>query len=133
MESESLDGVLGGRERGFMNPTAIHYPPPRVSLSAMSPGGYNPSPCPSPVNFREQVISPSISRCAQRSLVEIGLERERHATTYRARGLHQVNCASVSPQDWDISLRQKVAQINDGLEVAGEESGSGQGLAEKEA
>jgi len=38
----------------------------------------------------------------------------------------------VVSEDGNISLRQKVAQVDDGFDVAGEESGSGDGLAEEE-
>jgi len=60
------------------------------------------------------------------------LEREGHAAAYGFRGLHQVYRMAVMPEDGDISLGQKVAQIDDGFDVAGEESGSGDGLAEKQ-
>ncbi len=38
----------------------------------------------------------------------------------------------IAPQDGNVSLRQKIAQIDDGFDVAGEESGSRNRLPEKE-
>ena len=60
------------------------------------------------------------------------LESKRHATAHRACRLHQVNRVPVIPQHRDISLRQKIAQINDGFDVAGKEPGSRDRLSEKE-
>src|SRR6202521_708108 len=60
------------------------------------------------------------------------LECERHAASYRPCRLHQIHRVPVMSQDWDISMRQKVAQIDDRFVVAGEESGSGDGLAKEE-
>jgi hypothetical protein len=47
------------------------------------------------------------------------LESKRHATAHR-RAKHRVNRVPVISQHGDVSLRQKIAQIDDGLHVAGE-------------
>ena len=60
------------------------------------------------------------------------LKRKRNAAANRTRRLHQVDCAAILAHDGNVSLSQKVADVNHGVHVAGQEPGSGDGLPQEE-
>src|SRR5208283_2349414 len=59
------------------------------------------------------------------------LEVESHAAAHGARGLHQVDGVPVLAEDGNVALRQEIAEIDEELQVSGEEAG-GNRLAEEE-
>ena len=60
------------------------------------------------------------------------LESDGHAAPDGARGLDQIHGLAVLADDGDVTLGQKIAQVDDRFHVAGEEAHARNGLTNKE-